>query len=51
MVTKSPIRLRPNLLYGPILFSITVSSLKNTIDDISLTKRKNRENLNVMFAF
>ncbi len=50
-VTKCLMRLGPDLLYGPILSSSTVSSLKNTTDGISSTRHKNRNDLIVTSAF
>ena len=50
-VTKSLMRLGPDLLYGPISSSTSVSSSKNTTGGISSTRHKNRNDLIVTSAF
>ena len=50
-VTKSLMRLGPDLLYGPIPSSSTVPSSKNTTGGISSTRHKNRNDLIVTSAF
>lgn len=49
--TKSLMRLGPDLLYGPIPFSLTISFSKNITGGISLTRYKNRNDLIVTSAF
>lgn len=51
VMTKSLIRLGPNLLYGSISSLSTILSSKNTTDRIPLTRQKNHNNPIVMSAF
>ena len=50
-VTKSLMRLGPDLLYSVILFSSIVPSSKNTAGGISLTRHKNHNDLIITSAF